>query len=178
MRSVSAAILMLIGLIGTADALAAAPFDRRPAMQATTGAQPTSDPTTADLTRAADLASIATLDLVFQQAVKVNDAATMDRILHEDYWLVLGNGTVVTRQELLDEARARRIEYEVQDEVPGSQKVRVWGDTAVVTAKLRIKGRRDGQIFSRTLWFSDTYVRTPSGWKYAFAQASLPLPEQ
>jgi ketosteroid isomerase-like protein len=147
-------------------------------MQATTEAQPTSEPTTADLARAADLASIAALDKVFQQAVKVNDAATMDRILHEDYWLVLGNGTVVTREELLDEARARRIEYEVQDEVPGSQKVRVWGDTAVVTAKLRIKGRRDGQIFSRTLWFSDTYVRTPSGWKYAFAQASLPLPEQ
>jgi ketosteroid isomerase-like protein len=127
---------------------------------------------------AADAASIAQLDLEFQHAVKVNDAAAMDRILHKDYWLVLGNGTVVTREELLDEARARRIEYEVQDEVPGSQKVRVWGDTAVVTAKLRIKGRRDGQTFSRTLWFSDTYVRTPSGWKYAFAQASLPLPEQ
>ena len=26
------------------------------------------------------------------------------------------------------------------------------------------------------LWFSDTYVRTPDGWKYAFGQVSLPLP--
>jgi hypothetical protein len=24
--------------------------------------------------------------------------------------------------------------------------------------------------------FSDTYVRTPSGWRYVFGQASLPLP--
>ena len=125
-----------------------------------------------------DRAAVAALDLAFQRAVKVGDAAAIDRILHQDYWLVLGNGTVVTRKELLEEARARRTEYEVQDEVPGTQTVRVWGDTAVVTAKLRIKGRRDGQAFSRTLWFSDTYVRTVDGWKYAFAQASLPLPDE
>jgi hypothetical protein len=41
--------------------------------------------------------------------------------------------------------------------------VRVWGDTAVVTAKLREKGIEDGKPFDYTLWFSDTYVRTPSG---------------
>jgi len=27
------------------------------------------------------------------------------------------------------------------------------------------------------LWFSDTYVRTPSGWRYVFGQASSPLPD-
>ena len=31
--------------------------------------------------------------------------------------------------------------------------------------------------FDRTLWFSDTYVRTPAGWKHFFGQASLPLPD-
>lgn len=125
----------------------------------------------------ADKALIAALDVEFQRAVKFNDAATIDRILHRDYWLVLGNGHVVTRDELIEEARQRSILYEIQDEVPGSQEVRVWGDTGVVTAKLRIKGRRGDQSFSRTLWFSDTYVRTSEGWKYAFAQASLPLAE-
>ncbi|HEX6661495.1 MAG TPA: nuclear transport factor 2 family protein [Sphingomicrobium sp.] len=127
---------------------------------------------------AADEELISALDLEFQRAVKANDARTMDRILHDQYYLVLGNGTVVSRQELIEEARSRRIDYEVQDEVPGTQRVRIWGDTGVVTAKLKIKGRRDGQVFTRTLWFSDTYVRTAEGWKYAFAQASLPLPNE
>ena len=127
---------------------------------------------------AGDEATISILDLEFQRAVKANDAETIDRILHDHYWLVLGNGTVVTRRELIEEARSRAIQYEVQDEVPGTQKVRVWGDTGVVTAKLKIKGWRGGKPFSRTLWFSDTYVRTPEGWKYAFAQASLPLPNE
>ena len=121
--------------------------------------------------RDTDEAQVAALDLAFQHAVKTHDVAAIDRILQ-----VLGDGTVVTREELLDQARNRTIDYELQDEVEGSQKVRLWGDTAVVTAQLMIQGRRGDSAFSRNLWFSDTYVRTPDGWKYAFAQASLPLP--
>jgi hypothetical protein len=56
--------------------------------------------------------------------------------------------------------------------------VRVWGDTAEVTARLWIKGRGPAGAFERHLWFSDTYVRTPGGWRYAFGQASLALPPE
>jgi ketosteroid isomerase-like protein len=112
-----------------------------------------------------------------QAAVKQNDAETMSRILHDDFVLVLGNGTTLARSDLLEEASAGTLTYERQDEVPGTQTVRVWGDTAVVTAKLWIKGVDSGKAFDRKLWFSDTYVRTPDGWRYALGQASLPLPE-
>ena len=54
----------------------------------------------------------------------------------------------------------------------------MWGDTAVVTAKLWLKGTSDGKAFDRKLWFSDTYVRTKAGWRYAFGQASLRLPPE
>ena len=54
--------------------------------------------------------------------------------------------------------------------------MRVWGDTAVVTALLRLKGTSEGKPFAYRLWFSDTYVRTKGGWKYFFGQASIPLP--
>ena len=37
------------------------------------------------------------------------------------------------------------------------------------------KGTQDGKPFDYTLWFSDTYVRSPTGWRYVFGQASLPL---
>jgi len=124
-----------------------------------------------------DRAAVAALDLAFQAAVKRNDAAAIDAILHPHYALILGNGVVVSREKLIKEARDRICEYEIQDEDEGTQTVRLWGDTAIVTARLRIKGSRDGAAFDRTLWFSDTYVRTSDGWKYAFAQASLPLPD-
>ena len=123
-----------------------------------------------------DRSTVAALDVAFQHAVKINDAETIDRLLHPEFCLVLGDGAVLSRDAVLAEARARRVVYKVQDEDPGTQQVRVWGDTAVVTARLRIEGMREGRTFARTLWFSDTYVRTTTGWKYVFAQASLPLP--
>jgi ketosteroid isomerase-like protein len=127
-------------------------------------------------TPADDAARVATLDTQYQQAVKKNDVATMARILHDDFILVLGNGTTHTKADLLDAARKGVLVFEQQDEEPGTQKVRVWGDTAVITAKLWLKGTKEGVAFDRKLWFSDTYVRTADGWRYVFGQASLPLP--
>lgn len=119
---------------------------------------------------------VAALDRTYQAAVKRNDAATMDRILHPQFQLVVGTGRRISRDDLLSEARRGSITYELQDEENGSQSVLVAGDTAIVTAKLFIKGTANGEKIDRTLWFSDTYVRTPSGWLYLFGQASLPLP--
>jgi uncharacterized protein (TIGR02246 family) len=125
-----------------------------------------------------DRTAVAALDTEYQAAVERNDAETMARILHPDMMLVVGRGTVFTREDLLRSARERDIEYERQVEDEGTQVVRLYGqDTAIVTARLWLKGTpREGEAFDRRLWFSDTYVRTPEGWRYAFGQASISLP--
>jgi ketosteroid isomerase-like protein len=123
-----------------------------------------------------DAAAVAALDTAYQAAVKANDAAAMDRILADDFVLVTGRGQAFTKADLLKSARDKASVYEHQEEIDQSQKVRVWKDTAVVTALLWLKGTNASGPFERKLWFSDTYVRTPAGWRYAFGQASLPLP--
>src|SRR3954468_9487599 len=120
---------------------------------------------------------VAALDTQYQAAVKANDAATMDRILADDFVLVTGRGQAFKKADLLKDARDQTTVYEHQEEDAGSQTVGVWNDTAVVTALLWIKGVRAGAPIDYKLWFSDTYVRTPAGWKYAFGQASIPLPK-
>jgi ketosteroid isomerase-like protein len=124
-----------------------------------------------------DAKTVAALDTKYQAAVKANDAATMDQILADDFVLVTGRGKVFSKADLFDSARKKEVTYERQDEEPGSQGVRVWGDTAVVTALLWIKSLQEGKPADYKLWFSDTYVRTPTGWRYVFGQASLPLPK-
>jgi ketosteroid isomerase-like protein len=124
-----------------------------------------------------DAKAVAALDTKYQAAVKANDAATMDQILADNFTLVTGRGAVFSKADLLDSARKKEVTYERQDEEPGTQKVRVWGDTAVVTALLWIKSEQGGKPADYKLWFSDTYVRTPTGWRYVFGQASLPLPK-
>ena len=128
--------------------------------------------------RVDDEKAVAALDTAYQAAVERNDADTMDRILADDMVLVVGKGTVYTKADLIRSARDRDAIYEKQVEIEDSQKVRVWGDTAVVTAKLWLKGSQKGQSFDRKLWFSDTYVRTKDGWKYVFGQSSIALPNE
>ena len=131
-------------------------------------------PTTQAGSSADDEKAVAALDIEYQAAVKQNEAATMDRILADDFVLVTGLGKTYTKADLLDETRSKRMVYEHQED--SARKVRVWGDTAVVTALLWAKGTEDGKAFDYKLWFSDTYVRTPSGWRYVLAQASTRLP--
>ena len=122
-----------------------------------------------------DAKIVAALDTEYQAAVKNNDAATMDRILSDDFVVVLGSGKIYTKADLLQMARTRRVQYEHQED--SDQTVRVWGDTAVVTAKIWLKGLDEGKPFEWHVWFSDTYVRTSAGWRYVHGQASLPLPD-
>ncbi|MCA8886515.1 MAG: nuclear transport factor 2 family protein [Hyphomonadaceae bacterium] len=126
---------------------------------------------------AEDRVTVAALDTEYQAAVERNDAETMARILHPDMILVVGRGSVFTREDILRSARAQEYVYEQQVEEEGTQTVRLYGDdTAIVTALLWLKGTGPDGSFDRRLWFSDTYVRTPQGWRYAFGQASLSLP--
>ena len=122
-----------------------------------------------------DQKTLAKLDTDYQKAVEQNDTKTMARILADDFILVSGDGTVSTKGDLLKDAESGSTRYEHQ--VDSDRTVRVWGDTAVVTAKLWLKGLEDGKQVDYYLWFSDTYVRKPSGWSYVFGQASLPLPK-
>jgi ketosteroid isomerase-like protein len=142
----------LLALVATATAMSS-------------GARPSSS-------HAVDENTVAALDAKYQDAVKKNDAATMERILADDFVLVSGSGRTQTKADLLKESSSGEFTYEHQEDT--DRTVRVWNDTAVVTALLWAKGAQKGKSFDYQLWFNDVYVRTPSGWRYIFAQASRP----
>ena len=121
-----------------------------------------------------DSATVALLDERYQAAVEANDVAGMDSILANDFTLVIGTGRVFSKRDLVEAARRKDVIYERQ--TSHERSVRVSGNTAIVTAMLWEKGTVGGKAFDKKLWFSDTYVRTPAGWRYFFGQASLPLP--
>jgi hypothetical protein len=49
-----------------------------------------------------DKKAVAALDTQYQAAVEKNDAATMDRILADDFTLVTGNGKTYTKNRLAE----------------------------------------------------------------------------
>jgi ketosteroid isomerase-like protein len=121
-----------------------------------------------------DAQTVARLDTLYQAAVKANDVAIMDEILADDFVLVTDRGASLTKADLIKEAQQKRTIYEHQEVEEGTQKVRIWRDTAVITALLKIKGTRDQNPFDYKVWLNETYVRTPTGWRYVFGQASQP----
>jgi ketosteroid isomerase-like protein len=118
--------------------------------------------------------TVAALDIAYQAAVERNDATVMAQILADDFVLVTGKGKTYTKTDLIASAKDGKTVYEHQ--VASSRTVRVWGETAVVTALLWLKGTNEGTPFDYQLWYSDTYVHTSNGWRYVFGQASIPLP--
>ena len=112
---------------------------------------------------------VASLDREFQAATGRKDAAAIDRLLPDDYILITSKGRVETKAGLLAEARDPGIVYTHQED--SHQTVRMWGDTAVITALLWASGTENGKHFDYHVWFSDVYVCTAKGWRYVLGQA-------
>jgi ketosteroid isomerase-like protein len=121
-----------------------------------------------------DEVEVGRMDIEYQAAVEKNDVATMDRILADGFVLVVGSGKVYNKADLLEESRSGRMVYARQD--AAERTVRLWGDTAIVTALLSAKGTESGAPFAYRVWYSDTYVRTPTGWRYVHGQSGIRMP--
>lgn len=112
--------------------------------------------------------NVADLDIAFQAATAKKDVAALERMLPDDYILVTSKGQINTKQDLLNDARDASTVYSRQDD--SNRTVRIWGDTAVITALLTAIGTVNGKPFEYHVWFSDVYLCTASGWRYTFAQ--------
>ena len=88
--------------------------------------------------------------------------------------LVHGGGQSLSKADVLKQARDKQAKYEHHEIEQGSQKVRVWHDTAVVTETLWVKGSQNGIPMDEKMSVTETYVRTPNGWRYVSGQASIP----
>jgi ketosteroid isomerase-like protein len=133
-------------------------------------------PVIVQASEAEDRQTLADLDTKYQKAVEQNDAKVMAEILADDFVLVEGDGKRSTKADLVNDAKGGNTHYVRQDD--SMRTVAVFGDTGVVTAKLRARGIEDGVKVDYSQWFTDVYVRTPDGWRYIYAQASLSLPSK
>src|SRR5215831_19865121 len=105
------------------------------------------------------------------EAVVKADLAFLERVLHEDYTHHRPRGTVENRAQYLDNRKARRVDFEslVADEM----KVRVFGDTAVVTGRSTAKGKdQHGKMDDQRHW-TRVLVRRDGRWQFVNFHAAL-----
>ncbi len=98
------------------------------------------------------------------------DAATLDKILAED-WVGQGPTGVVPKAEALADLKSG--DNKLESITLGDMKVRVFGDTAVVTGSDDEKSSYKGKDTSGHYTWTDVFVKRQGRWQAAASQGTL-----
>jgi len=99
------------------------------------------------------------------------DADFSQRTLADDYVAITPLGQVTTKQDTVSARKSGQLRYDtinVSDMV-----VRVYGDTAVVTARADVKGHQLGEDFSGPYRYTRVWVRKTGHWQAVSYQATV-----
>ena len=98
------------------------------------------------------------------------DVAALERMLTPEFTLTLSNGEVSTRADEINELRSAKVHYSVFENY--DMLARLYGDTAVVLGKTRVKGTSEGKSFDRVVQFTDTLIKRDGRWQLAAGHVS------
>ena len=100
-----------------------------------------------------------------------SDTAFIERVYADDYVVTGANGVVRTRTQVIADMKsgAQTFESMTNDNV----KVRVYGDTAIVTGRTRQKGQYKGQPSLSPTMFTRVYVRRDGQWQLVANSSSV-----
>jgi len=99
------------------------------------------------------------------------DADFSQRTLAEDYVAITPLGQVTTKQDTVSARKSRQLRYDTID--VSDMVVRVYGDTAVVTARADVKGHQLGEDFSGPYRYTRVWVRRTGHWQAVSYQATV-----
>jgi ketosteroid isomerase-like protein len=109
-------------------------------------------------------AQIEALEKQWRQAVLAADAATMDKLLSEDYLGIEAHGDVVTKTQQLDHMRNRQ--FLIQKLETSDVKIKLTSEIAIVTSLAQVAGVVDGEHLQGAYRYTRVYQHLASGaWK-------------
>jgi ketosteroid isomerase-like protein len=103
-------------------------------------------------------------------AVVKADMAFLERVLHKDYVHHGQHGMIENRTQYLENRKTGRVTYESL--VANDVKVRVYGDTAIVTYLSTAKGKDPLGTIDDQRSFARVFVREDGRWQQVHSQAT------
>ena len=119
---------------------------------------------------AGDEREIRRAEALLCHAWESGDAVTLRKYLDARFTLTSSRGEVSDLAQNVAEVAKRDPAYEVFRN--HDQKVRLYGDAAIVTGITTIKGSSGGKPFEGDFQYTDTWVRSGGMWKLAASHAS------
>jgi ketosteroid isomerase-like protein len=103
------------------------------------------------------------LEKVFAEAIVKNDLEGIGRLVTDDWIIINPNGEVVERARFFEVIKSGTLTHDMMESE--DFRVRVYGDSAVVTALTRTNGKFMGQEFSTQERATDVFVKRDGRWK-------------
>jgi ketosteroid isomerase-like protein len=110
------------------------------------------------------------LELDWRQAQLTNNVSEVDRLLADDYLGISANGTLETKADEL--ARRRNGSLHITHLDLSDIKVRIYGDTAVVTSKADLVGKNGDRDISGRFRYTRVYSNRDGQWRIVSFEAS------
>lgn len=108
------------------------------------------------------------LEKEFERAVADNDVDAIDGLLADD-WIIVGpDGGITEKARFLGVIKSGALSHESMESA--DLRVRLYGNTAVVTGLTTTKGKFSGQDFTSCERATDIFVKQDDRWKCIFTQ--------
>ena len=111
----------------------------------------------------------------FAQAIVRNDLEAVGRLVAEDWIIIDPNGGIVDRMRFFEVIKSGALTHDMMESE--DLRVRIYGDSAVVTAVTRTKGIFMGQDFSTQERATDVFVKRDGRWQCVLTHLTR-LPEK
>ena len=106
---------------------------------------------------------LSTLETEWAQAFLKNDAEAIGRYMAEDWTVISPDGSAIDKATFLGLIKSGVLTHDQMEFA--EVKVRVYGDTAVVTSRATSKGKFRGEAFSELERSTDVLVKQKGQWK-------------
>ena len=103
------------------------------------------------------------LEKEFAEAIVKNDLQRLGRLVADDWIIIDPNGEIVDRARFFEVIKSGALTHETMESE--DLRVRIYGDSAVVTAVTRTKGKFMGQEFSTQERATDVFVKRDGRWR-------------
>ena len=108
------------------------------------------------------------LENAFAEAIIKNDLEGIGRLVADDWIIIDPNGEIVDRTRFFEVIKSGALTHDTMESE--DFRVRVYGDSAVVTAITSAKGKFMGQEFSTQERATDVFVLLDGRWQCVLSQ--------
>ena len=108
------------------------------------------------------------LEAEFAEAIIKNDPGAIERLVADEWIIINADGGIIDKERFLEVIKSGTLTHERMES--DNMRVRVYEDSAVVTALTRTKGKFMGQEFSTEERATDFFVRLNGQWRCVLTQ--------